>query len=504
MIKTLTILLVIFNPFILIGQSYFKNAKSSISLNVIAATDSLNPFWLRVNQYGEVPNKSNTIILGGAFKKEYDSTYNTLKKLKKFNSGFAIEALAATGMYNKIIVPVAHFKIRYSVFEVFLGRKKEIVGLIDSTLCSGSYAYSNNSIPIPKFQISIPNYVRIGKNGILAFKGHFAMGTLGNQYYVKNQFFHFKSLYARIGKPTWKINLFGGFTHQVMFGGQLNNITSLRSIASDKFPQSGYDFIYAISGITLNDQGKQLYLDPDGYTSYDLTNRVGNHFGNVDIGGQIFTNKVDIFFYRQSVYDDGSLFYLNNISDGLYGLSLQPKFTFSKSLKIKKIVLEYFNSSNQGGPVPPGKEVNGETRGADNYFNHGQFLDGWSYYNNTIGNPFISSYKFINHNLPQYSQDKLADKTVYFFTNNNRLKAIYLGTLFTYKKYDLKIKGSYSINYGTYKFPFSKNINQISMLGETYFPVKFFDSKLKVSFAYDSYGIFSNNFGTNIGLLKLL
>jgi len=482
------------------GQDFIQKASKSVGTGLIASTSGQNPFWLRSNQYGAMPFSSNAFYAEANINKAYDSTYTLDKKLTKFNFGYGINTLAFVGKTNTIMIPEAYLKIRYGVFEAFVGRKKETIGLVDTTLTSGSFAYSNNALPIPKIQISIPNYVNIDKSGLISFKGNFAFGTLGKQYYVKNQVFHHKSLYGKLGKNAWPVNVIAGFTHQIQMGGELNNIKTLKSIAGNKFPGSFSDYLYAVTGLSLNTTKSQIYLDPDNYTSYDLTNRVGNHFGNIDIGASIKNKFFDINIYRQSVYDDGSLYYLNNIADGLKGISFSFKKQLFEKYKLNKVVIEYFNSSSQGGPIPPGKEVNPETRGVDNYFNHGQFLDGWAYNNKTIGNPFITPYKDTNENLPRYLYKNLADKEVSFFTNNNRVKSVYMAIQQEVYDIHITLKASLSKNYGTYKFPFNSPINQLSLGAFALTHIKKINKTVVLNCGYDSYGVFKQNFGTNMGI----
>ena len=48
---------------------------------------------------------------------------------------------------------------------------------------------------------------------------------------------------------------------------------------------------------------------------------------------------------------------------------------------------EIFSSTNQSGPVF--KSPTQTFTGADNYYNHSQYIQGWSYFGQTIGTPFI-------------------------------------------------------------------------------------------------------------------
>src|SRR5690606_8349771 len=72
--------------------------------------------------------------------------------------------------------------------------------------------------------------------------------------------------------------------------------------------------------------------------------------------------------YRQFFYDKGALGYLENIADGLSGLVYENNSG-------NKILLEYFNSTDQAG-----REGAGWTpSGPEFYYNHGVYANGFSY-----------------------------------------------------------------------------------------------------------------------------
>lgn len=496
----LPIFLFIFGSTDLSGQSFFKKTQKTAGAGFMASSSGQNPFWLRTNQYGTVPVNSNLFYVSGSIYQEYDSTYNLSKKLNKFNFGYGLQPILNIGKATQLVLPDAYFKVRYGIFEGYVGNRREISGLVDSTLSSGAYAISNNALPFPKIQIAIPNYWRIAKKLPLSIKGDFSIGHLGAQYYVKNQLFHKKTFYARIGNDNWPIQLFGGFNHQFQFGGKLNNLTELKSIAGNNFPNSFRDFLYAVTGISLNKGSNQTFIDPEDYTSYDLTNRVGNHFGSIDIATSIQTKAGSLFIYRQSVYDDGGLFYLNNISDGLNGVSFTFKKPLSSTINLKKINVEYFNSSSQGGPIPPGKEQNPQTRGADNYFNHGQFIDGWAYNEFTLGSPYITPHGNTRPELPKYVISNGRSGDLLYFTNNNRVKAINLGIMLSVHNTEVSIRNSFSQNFGTYRYPFAAAVNQTStaIMTNTYLPK--YHKRLMINVGWDNNGIYKKSFGTNIGI----
>ena len=148
---------------------------------------------------------------------------------------------------------------------------------------------------------------------------------------------HQKSFYMRIGKKDWKTKFYGGFNHQVQWGGKPEkpyvDTPTGRLITTFS---SGIDtYINVVTGISLNKNDAGVGLDGIPYN--EAFNRAGNHLGTVDIGMEFFAKESDILIYRQSIFEDGSLFYLNNISDGLYGISWTNR---RQNTKIKKIIIE--------------------------------------------------------------------------------------------------------------------------------------------------------------------
>ena len=67
--------------------------------------------------------------------------------------------------------------------EVSVGQRKEMVGLVDTALTSGSFAMSGNSRPYPKAQIAIPNFFSLGfTKHFVAIKGSYSDGSMGRSY----------------------------------------------------------------------------------------------------------------------------------------------------------------------------------------------------------------------------------------------------------------------------------------------------------------------------------
>ncbi len=357
------------------------------------------PFWMRANKYGLVPTKGNNLILSAGTYSDYQKT------TKKINWGYGLNLGAFVGTENKFIIQEAYFKAKWKAFEFYVGRRKEIQGLVDTTLTSGSYIWSGNALPMPKVQIAIPEYTSLGGEGLVSIKGNYAHGWFeSGRSDASGIFLHQKSGYFRIGKPSYKVKFYGGFNHQAQWGGS-SKVLSIR-----KFESTFKDYLGVVSGKS-NVGNDTTGLDPN-----NAGNRTGNHLGTLDLGFEINLKNSKLFIYRQSIFEDGSLFYLNNITDGLNGLSVSFKKNFNSNFKINKITIEYLNTFSQGGPE--GSEaLLASHRGQDNYFNNSQYLDGWSYKTTSIGSPFIMTNKEIGKEYNSLDQ----------LFKNSFIQAYYIG-----------------------------------------------------------------------------
>lgn len=456
------------------AKAILKNNQYRIGAGAFVSSDSTLPFFLQANQYGEVPYESQFLQFRSSFLHEYDSLFNKSGKLKKFNWGYGANLVANVGKVNQLILSEAYVKARLGAFEVYGGRRKEIFGLVDTTMTSGSYIWSGNALPLPKLQISIPNYAPILKNGLISIKGGFAHGWFDNRrLYTRDLKLHQKWFYAKLGKPSWKMAFYGGFNHQVQWGGYSPFFT-----VDGKLPDGFRNYLHVVMGTRGAITGVPETLDFDA-------NRIGNHLGSIDFGLELASHAGKWFLYRQSFYDDGSLFYLNNISDGLLGLSFEIRRLRSFSFIPKKILFEFFDSSNQGGrafllikdPKNP-EPIPNELRGSDHYFNNAQIRDGWVNNNRTLGTPFIQ----IPNELNRLGNNRVG---YYHFQSNWKLKTSLISLRYIILN-----------NWGTYTQPLEQRQQMFSL--KFNFPLK--ESFVELETNYQNGG----NLGTKLYFKKRL
>ena len=473
------------------SQTIFSKVKYQLESGIYLSTSANTPFWLRSNHYGIVPLESQFFTLRGAAHKEYDSTKNEQSKLKKFGYGYGASFAANVGKKSNLFLPEAYLKVRYGAFEVYGGRRREIFGLVDTTLTSGSYIWSGNALPVPKLQISVPNYTPIIGHGIVSLKGGYAHGWFGSQEDVKNYYLHQKWIYGRIGKPNWKIKFYSGFNHQVQWGGYPIK-PYIEKKTGRLITNYGNDFktyLNVITGISLNTKGG---LTLDGVPLNEAWNRSGNHLGTIDFASEINFKNFNVFIYRQSIYEDGSLFYLNNISDGLFGFSLTRK---NIQRGIIKICFEYLNTKGQGGnryidDIP-------QLRGIDNYFNNGIYTNAWTNEKNVLGTPLMIPLDQINNGLiSKYIFSDIPDSYII----NNRIQGYNISISGRVQKLNFTTKVLWSHNLGIYGTPFSAN--QFSFLQQINYQLPKYT--LVSSLSVDKGDLYANNLGCYFGIRRTL
>jgi len=446
----------------------------------MGSSTSRTPFWLQANQFGVVPRTSpaGSVMIGADHYWKVPSVSNS----GDWRVGFGIEAVGNLTKQNKLLLPQAYGAIRYKNWELSIGRKKQWVGLADSTLGTGSYAWSNNAMPLPKIQIGTRGFIPVPlTKGWISFNGFYSDGIFeNNRPITSNLKLHQKALYIRLGKANSKLKLYGGVNHQVQWGGKSPYLT-----VDGEMPGGLGNYIKMVTG--------RLGTKSANATHFDSTNRIGNHLGTIDLGLELETYGASLFFYRQTAYEDGSIFYLTGLVDGLNGLRIRRKNNYGSNFSITEGVLEFLYTKDQGGDIFI--LTDGKNRGHDNYFNHAQVRDGWSYYDRTIGTPFIPPTTDTKWKWPSYADS---------FTSNNRVSVLHLGLRGTLaQKITWSTKVSYSSNSGSYAESFKGSPTQFSGLITMQGKINLFGGTiLKGSVAADLGELYPDTYGFTLGLRK--
>lgn len=422
---------------------YTDSTTNYVEFVGMGSTNGYTPFWIQSNQYGIVPKTGPNLSVRAGL--EHYWTISENKTRNEWRVGVGVEAVGNFVQTNNFILPQAHVTLRYKNWELYVGRKKQALGLADSTIGSGSYAWSGNALPIPKIYIGTTRFVPVPlTKGWISFQGFYSDGLFEkDRPLMADLKFHQKALYLRIGKPHSLLKLYGGFNHQVQWGGRTKEDLGLAG-ENGQMPTGFKNYIHAVTG-SVGGSGEDI-------TFFDSTSRIGNHLGSIDVAMEIETYETSILFYKQFVYEDGSLFYLTTLNDGLYGARIKRKNSYGALFEINEAVLEMLYTKNQGGndfSIGDPKR-----RGHDNYFNNQQVRDGWGYFDRTIGTPFIPPTSQTKWRWPNYANN---------FTSNNRVMMFHLGLKGTlFRKIEWLGKFSFSENSGAYLEPFLGSPKQFS------------------------------------------
>ncbi len=445
------------------------------------------PFWIRSNRFGMVPDSGNTFF----FRHSIYTREDTSERNFKLSAG--LEMVTIVGEQTRLLLPEAFVSTRIGAFRVLAGRKKQVHGLTDTTLSSGSMTWSGNALPLPGIQVSLPDYVNF-LHDFVGIKGHFAHAWFGDQPYVKKYYLHQKSLYLRLGRPQSRVQLYGGILHQAQWGG----------IPKYDVPEEGWLTIgerFASGWNVYRDVVFPFHNPPRDsaeVASFDFENRYGNHLGQVDIGGMLHTENLRWLVYKQLPFETGQTFSsLGNLDDGVYGLSVSSRKTEGW---FRRMVVEFIHTTNQGmyrsGLLRLlGYHGRHYGRNQNFYFSHSQYVDGWSYEGKTLGSPFLIP-------NPEIRDEKSIDVSNYF-ANNNNIKAGYLGLMTRLSAVEMETRISFSKNFGSSANILPETAAQLSFGHKMTLPLPREGGFLLVNVGIDHGDLIRDNFGIMLSWKKV-
>ncbi|GAB2518969.1 capsule assembly Wzi family protein [Spirosoma aerophilum] len=467
----------------------------SVEVGGLGTTSPQNPFWLRANQYNVTPVQGSFGTVRVGVSRDYKPVPDSAKKsTSRFDWGFGIYVAANPGApvtadHPAVLLPDAYVKVRFRYLELYGGNRREVVGLGDTLLTSGFVAWSGNAMPFPKIQLHTPDFVPLGfTRKLISLRAGYAHGWLINTY-IQGSYLHQKYLYARLGKPSWRFRMYGGLNHQVQWGGHADYLIGTPLAVNGNLSTSFQDYLSLVTGRYPD------ALENDRFTGFDGTNRLGNHVGSYDLALEWVGTKANWLLYHQHMYDDASGLALQNVPDGLTGLRFLNRLKTSPVFRFQRVVVEWLTTTNQSGPsFDPAARY----QGADNYFNHSQYTQGWSYRGRTLGTPFIMP----RPDLTPALANNFAGNGYY---PNNRVVAWYAGATGTFRHGPLlMMRTSYSRNFGSYKQPYPQVYHQLSTyLSAQWSLHRWPGTSFTTSLALDRGEVMPNSFGSYVSLKKL-
>ena len=427
-----------------------------LTTETAVGTGDYTAYQLVSNRYHTLGTRSNTAYLRGAVLVEH--TFNKDWKL----SG-AVDALASIHADHKTYLQQCYANLSWKSFFIEAGSREQKPIVRDAMLSSGAFIKGNNAKPIPQVHLGTNGFWTVPlTKGWLQINFDFGYGKALDSGFREDQFYksrdvnylyatgiyyHQKHLYLRTN-PDKPLFIMAGMEHMAQFGG------------------TGYmmeDGVLTAKEKPANLKAFWKIIMPTGDGKYYENNAMedwvyGNHLGvlTFQIGWNI--NKChQLQAYLDNPFEDGSGMRKGNGWDGLWGLQYTNKT--SGRQYVRGAVFEYFQSTNQGGPLhwdsgdypePVRSQITDLIVGNDNYYNHG-FYGSYTHYGMTPGTPLITS--------PIYNEDGFNS------FRDNRVRAWHLGVngeltdRLTYL-----VKGSYREGFGTYSQPIFPKRHNFSAL----------------------------------------
>ncbi len=472
--------------------------KASLAVNV--STGALAPYMIGSWNYGRI-NGASGIWQDGLIKKEM-----TLDK--RFNWGVGVEYLLGYGTaakydrYNPSLdawtvnkrrqaparLHQAYAEVKYRGVYLLAGMKERKSGIVDGDLSSGDLTRSNNARPIPGVSVGFVDFQNIPfTNGWVQIEGEIMYGRFMDADYRKETFNYWAGLLSYDNWYTYKRCYFRtkpSMPFSVIVGMQ----TAGEFAGLCRFYRSGRVIREENRGFHIRDIWEMFFpMEGSGEGYYK-----GNSLGSWDLKARYrFRNGSALSAYFEWPWEDGSGIGKATGWDGLWGL----QYDFATSGPMTKLLFEYFDFTNQSGPIhwapadTSGTTITQGITGGDNYYNN-DFYGPYSNYGMSIGSPFVVS--------PLYNLDGSPSFI------HNRARGFHMavqGSPSSVLTYSAKV--SYQQAGGTGRIPAPEKLYDTSAMAEVrWLPAinKIPGLELKAQLAFDTGSLRGDNFGVLVGV----
>lgn len=329
----------------------------SVSVRGLASTGSNMPFWLRANQYGTVDSTSANGIVRLAAARSFGLGPTSVE--------VGGELLGRASAHASLHAHEWYARLQYRDLWLQAGQREEPpTGLSDPTLSLGSMGRSRNAPPLPKIAIGSDSYLSVpGTNDVLAVKGYLAHGWFPDDRYVRGPYLHEKYAYLRIFSRDAPIQLHAGGLQHTIWGGVHPTLGAQ--------PADFGAVLRVFGGLS----GSQEAPERDQKGTIGAT-EAGYDFA---ITAQRFGWEARISRYFH--HTDKPSLYFRNPWDGLWEVRLQRPDT---TALLTTVLWEHLSATRHNA-----KYSQGQTRGADSYYNNGAYRSGWTYRGFTLGSPLL-------------------------------------------------------------------------------------------------------------------
>jgi hypothetical protein len=416
-----------------------------LTTEAAVGTGDYTAFQLTANRHHVLATRPNTAYLRGAVNLEHQFTNH-------FSLSGAVDAIASVHADHKTYLQQCYVNLSYGPFFFEAGSREKKIVLREELLSSGAFAKGANAKPIPQIHFGTNGFWTLPyTKGWLQANFDFGYGKFMDSGYREDMFYqaeklnymyatgiyyHQKHLYFRTN-PEKRFFVTAGIEHVVQFGGTGYSFEN-GVLTEKKKPTNLKAFWNAILPL-----GDNNYYENDAMEDWIY----GNHVGSMTIQlGWNINKHHELQVYLEDPFEDGSGMRKSNGWDGLWGLEYTNKTPGRQY--VRKAVLEYFQTTNQSGPLhwdggdypePIRSQITDFVTGNDNYYYH-DFYNSYSQYGMALGNPLITS--------PIYNKDGF---TAF---RDNRIKAWHLGVNGEITdRLSYLVKGSYHEGWGTYWNP---------------------------------------------------
>ena len=429
--------------------------KTTISYDITSeaavGTGDFTAYQLTTNRHHVLGTRSNTAYIRGAVQISHD-----LSRDWKLSGG--IDAIGSAHADHQAYLQQCYANLSYQKFFLEVGEREQHQVLRDEDLSIGSFIKGTNAKPMVQVHIGTDGFWSVPfTKGILELNFDRGYGTYLDGNYRERKFneapivngqninkcyatdilYHQKHFYFRLN---FNEHLFfiGGMEHIVQFGGTTHAYNRNGEFVTKKSSTNLKSLLEVVLPF-----GDSNYAEHDAMEDWIF----GNHLGEmtVQLGWNINKNHT-VQAYLDDIFEDGSGMRKSNGADGTWGLQYNNKTPGTQY--IRGAVLEYFQSTNQSGPLhwdpndyaePIRSQITDYVVGSDNYYNHFTY-NSYSVYGMTPGIALITS--------PIYNKDG------YTAFKDNRVKAWHVGVNGEISNHlSYLVKGSYREGWGTYSRP---------------------------------------------------
>ncbi|QZT37243.1 capsule assembly Wzi family protein [Halosquirtibacter xylanolyticus] len=352
--------------FILLPWFFYGELKAqmqaSVSSAIVFGGEEQTPFFIYSGQEGQVL-QTDQFFTPYLF---MDVGYNTISKRKRWTFTSKVSGYVTSQPdQNMLVLNQYYAAATYLGFRLSLGAESTSPRYGGLSLTNGDMLMSNNARPYPKVVFSTDGYIAL-PFGVLSkwieWYAEYGEGVLNDDRYVDRPHLHQKKFHLKLMLPHG-FSVTAGLDDYVMWGGSSPKYGEL-----DESWQGYWD---AIMGNAASSDG----------LIGDQMNVAGNHVGQHVFRVGYEVKDFELEGYYLHLFEDGSGKDFMNFPDGTWGVCWHKK----KRSWLETAVVEWTITKDQSGT----EHIAGQPSGKDNYFNHGVYASGWTYYGRTIGTPLM-------------------------------------------------------------------------------------------------------------------